>query len=102
MTLPQYDWLRARVIDSDAGRESMAKAERIVGLARELGMPPAQLAIAWCLKNPHVSSVILGATSERQIAENLGALEHVSSLTEEVMERIEGVLGNRPELPQRD
>ena len=101
MTLPQYDWLRARVIDSDAGRAGLGKAERIAALARELGMPPAQLAIAWCLRNPHVSSVILGATSERQLEENLGALERVPSLTEEVVERIEGVLGNHPELPRQ-
>jgi voltage-dependent potassium channel beta subunit len=101
MTLPQYDWLRARVIDSDAGRESIGKAERIASIARELGMPPAQLAIAWCLRNPSVSTVILGASNERQLGENLGALERVARLTDEVLQQIEDVLGNRPEPPHQ-
>jgi len=101
MTLPQYDWLRARLIDSESGRASIGTAERIAGLARELGMPAAQLAIAWCLKNPNVSSVILGASNEQQLAQNLGSLERVASLTDDAMQRIEDVLGNRPEPPQQ-
>ena len=59
----------------------------------------AQLAIAWCLKNPNVSTVILGASSSAQLEENLNSLDVVSSLTGEVTERIEGVLQNRPVLP---
>jgi voltage-dependent potassium channel beta subunit len=100
MTLPDYQWLRER-IENEEGRANIRKAAELEGIARELGMPMAQLAIAWCLKNPHVSTVILGASSTSQLGENLASLERVEHLTGEVMERIEGVLRNRPELPTR-
>ena len=98
MDLPDYQWLRSR-IDSPEGRANVRKADDLVRLAQRLGMPPAQLAIAWCLKNRHVSSVILGASTPEQLRENLGSLERVPQLTDEVQETIEGILGNRPELP---
>ena len=99
MRLPDYDWLRERVIDSDEGRASIRKATQVAAVARELGMRPSQLAIAWCLKNPHVSTAILGVSRVEQLAENLEALDHVESLTDEVLQRLEGVLQNKPELP---
>jgi voltage-dependent potassium channel beta subunit len=99
MTLPQYDWLKERVIDSRGGQAGIRKADEVVKIARELGIAPAQLAIAWCLKNPNVSSVILGASRREQVIENLGALDQVDRLTTEVMETIDEVLQNRPELP---
>ena len=57
----------------------------------------AQLALAWCLKYPHVSTVITGASRASQVHENMKALEVVEKLTGEVMERIEEILDNRPE-----
>ena len=99
MTLPQYDWLKERVIDSAEGQAAIRKADAIAKIAGELGITPAQLAIAWCLKNPDVSTVILGASRKEQVVENLAALDKVDLLTAEVMETIEGVLRNRPELP---
>ena len=63
-------------------------------------MTPSQLAIAWCLKNPRVSTVILGASRVPQLAENLGAMEKVGQLTPEIMARIETIAANRPEPPQ--
>jgi voltage-dependent potassium channel beta subunit len=101
MALPEYAWLKEQVIDSDAGRAKIDRADRLVELAKEIGMTPAQLAIAWCLANPHVSTVILGASNPKQLAENLGAIEQRSKLTEEVMTSIEAILQNRPELPQQ-
>lgn len=98
MSLPDYQWLRER-LDTDEGRAQIARARELETLARELGMPLAQLAIAWCLKSPHVSTVILGASSADQLRQNLTAAEKVRSLTDEVMQRIEAVLDNRPELP---
>jgi len=98
VTLAEYDWLRAR-LESPAGRANVATAAAIEPLARELGLTPAQLAIAWCLKNPHVSTVILGVSNAAQLRENLGSLDGVARLTPPVLERIEAVLGNRPELP---
>jgi aryl-alcohol dehydrogenase-like predicted oxidoreductase len=56
----------------------------------------AQLGVAWCVKNPRVSTVILGASKVEQLAENLGALELAPRLDAAVMERIEGILGNKP------
>jgi voltage-dependent potassium channel beta subunit len=98
MTLPDYQWLRKRM-DSEEGRANIRKAATLEDLAKELGMPLAQMAVAWCLKNPNVSTVILGASNAAQLRENLGSVERTATLTDEVMERIEKVLGNRPELP---
>jgi voltage-dependent potassium channel beta subunit len=100
MALPDYQWLRER-IESEEGRAQTRRAGELQQVARELGMPLAQLAIAWCLKNPNVSTVILGASSIEQLQENLGALGMVTLLNEEAMERIEGVLKNRPQLPEQ-
>jgi len=57
------------------------------------------LAIAWCLKNPNVSTVILGATKEQQLIENLKALQVEPMLTEDVMQEIETILDNKPQHP---
>jgi len=78
--------------------EKLAVAGRLADLAAELSITPAQLSIAWCLKNPHVSTVMLGATRVEQLRENLKAAEAVALLTPEVMERIEAIVGNKPEL----
>ncbi|MBN1219784.1 MAG: aldo/keto reductase, partial [Anaerolineae bacterium] len=63
----------------------------------ELGCSMAQLALAWCLKNPQVSTVITGASKPAQVVENMKALDVVDQLTPAMMERIEGVLDNKPE-----
>ncbi len=98
MGLAAYDWLRQR-LESPAGQSMVAKTNGLASIARELGLTTAQLAIAWCLKNPNVSSVILGATSVQQLEENLAAAAHVADLTDEVLARIEEVLDNRPDPP---
>jgi voltage-dependent potassium channel beta subunit len=98
MSLPDYQWLRER-IESPEGRENLRKAAELEGLAKKLGLPLSQLAIAWCLNNPNVSSVILGASSPEQLRQNLDSLDKVELLTNEVIDEIEGLLGNRPELP---
>lgn len=69
------------------------KVRRFVAIARELGVAPAPLAIAWCLKNPNVSSVILGASRTEQILENLTALEWVEKLDAATLARIEAAFG---------
>jgi len=56
----------------------------------------AQLALAWCLKNPNVSTVITGASRAKQVSENMAALEIVPKLTDDVMEQIEAILENKP------
>lgn len=91
MNTPGYEWLRGRV-ESPEGRADLARADKLVAIAKELGMSPAQFAIAWCLKNPHVSTVMLGATARPQLEENLGALDALDKLDDATMQRIGMVL----------
>lgn len=94
--LKGYEWLR-EWIESEESQRNIAKTRQIMPLANELGCSMAQLALAWCLKNQHVSTVITGASSPDQVTENLGSLEVVDQLTSNMMERIEEILDNRPE-----
>ena len=96
LTLAEYDWLKER-IESEEGRSQIAKARELEAVARDLSTSLTLLSLAWCLLNPHVSTVILGASKVSQLEENLKALELVPALTPEVVERIEGILGNKPE-----
>lgn len=98
LSLPDYRWMRGRV-ESPEGRANLRKAAELEGLARRLGIPLSRMAIAWCLRNPNVSTVILGASSVPQLQDNLRSLEAVELLTDDVLEEIEAVLRNRPELP---
>ncbi len=91
--LPGYDWLKEHVITP----QRVEKVKALVPVAQELGCSMAQLALAWCLKNPHVSTVITGASRAEQVHENMKALDVVPLLTAEVMARIEGILANKPE-----
>jgi voltage-dependent potassium channel beta subunit len=86
-TLKGYEWLSERLLDPDKIRRVRALGP----VARDLGCTLAQLALAWCLKNPHVSSVITGASRPAQVVENMKALGVVPKLTAEVMARIEAV-----------
>ena len=95
-TLQSYEWLRSRY-DGDEARRNLKKVDLLADVAKELGCSLAQLAVAWCLKNPNVSTVILGASKVTQLTENLGALDVVERLTPEVMESIEAIVDNRPE-----
>lgn len=96
MTLKGYDWLR-RSLESEEGKQQIEKVRKLTPLAEELHCTTSQLALAWCLKNPNVSSVITGATKPEQVHENMKALDVVDKLAPEVMERIEGILENKPE-----
>jgi len=84
--LPGYEWLREYITASD----NQEKIRRVLDVAKDLGCTPAQLAIAWCAKNPHVSTVITGASRVEQVHENLGALDVMPLLTDEVMARLDG------------
>jgi voltage-dependent potassium channel beta subunit len=95
-TLKGYEWLR-ETFESEQGRARIEKARQLEPIASELGCTLAQLAIAWCLKNPHVSTVITGASRAEQVVENMQALDVVPRLTPEIMDRIEAVLQNKPE-----
>jgi voltage-dependent potassium channel beta subunit len=88
-TLRGYEWLRGDVTDPEANR----KVGALKTVADELGATLAQLAIAWCASNPHVSTVITGASRVQQVQENLVALDVLDRLTPEVLRRIDSIMG---------
>lgn len=90
LATPGYEWLQKKV--QGGGAATLARVQRFVAVANELGVDPAPLAIAWCLANPQVSSVILGATKPDQLAQNLTALEVVKTLDATTKARIEAAL----------
>ncbi|HEU5084668.1 MAG TPA: aldo/keto reductase [Acidimicrobiales bacterium] len=85
--LEGYEWIRERVTDEEA----QAKVREFVAVAEELDCTPAQLAIAWCARNPNVSTVITGASRVEQVVENMRALEVLPRLDDETAERIERI-----------
>lgn len=101
LSLDKYDWLRKNLLESESGRRKLQKVKELVPVAEDLGISMPQLALAWCLKNPNVSTVITGASKPEQVEQNMQALDAVPKLTPEVMERIEGILDNAPE-PEKD
>jgi len=87
------EWLK----DQALVEENMKKVKQLTVFAKELGLSMPVLALAWCLKNENVSTVILGASKTSQLEENFKALEAKQKLTTEVMEKIEGILQNKPQ-----
>lgn len=92
LAIPKYEWLHEFVTE-----ETILKVRQLAELARELDATVAQLALAWLLRRPEVSSVITGATRASQVRENLEATELKSKLVPEVLERIETILANNPQ-----
>jgi voltage-dependent potassium channel beta subunit len=92
----ELGWLAER-LRQDSHAE---KVKNLLSLASDLGVTMPQLGVAWCLKNPDVSTVILGATKPEQLQETLTAPEILPKLTPEVMDRIETILQNKPQHPQ--
>ena len=99
LSLKGYEWLR-KEFETEEARQNIEKVKQLAPVAKELGCSLAQLALAWCLKNPNVSTVITGASRTEQVIENMQALQVAGQLTGEVMEQIEQVLQNKPEAEQ--
>lgn len=97
-SLEGYEWLRSRFTDQNA-QEQIQKVILLAELAQDLGCTTAQLALAWCARNPNVSTVITGASRASQVEENMKSLQVLEQLTPDVMERIETILDNKPEFP---
>lgn len=95
LDMKNMEWLREKTLTE----EHIEKVKKLTQLATEIGVNMACLAIAWVLKNPNVSTVILGATKVEQLKNNLKALEAVPLLTDEVIEKIERILENKSEVP---
>lgn len=98
ITLEGYEWLKKR-FESEEAKAQLEKVRQLMPVADELGCTLPQLALAWCLKNPNVSTVITGASKAWQVEENMQALDYVDSITPETMQRIEDILQNKPALP---
>jgi voltage-dependent potassium channel beta subunit len=98
--LPGYEWLRAEWEKPEA-KAKLAKVEQLAKLAAKIGLPIHHLALLWCLANPHVSTVILGASKVSQLKDNLSALDNRHLLTSDVMDEIEKIMMNKPEGPKR-
>ncbi|HWJ73081.1 MAG TPA: aldo/keto reductase [Kaistia sp.] len=100
LNLPGYEWLK-EIWESEDGRKKLATVDKLSALARELGIPLTHLSLLWCLANPHVSTVILGASKLSQLDDNLASLESRDKVTPDVMAKIDEIVGNKPKGPQR-
>ena len=90
-SLEGYEWLKKYMIDSDRGKARMKKVAELVNIAEELGESLSKIAIAWCLLNENVSTIILGASKIEQLEENLKAPEVLPLLTEAVQKKLESI-----------
>lgn len=96
LTMKGMEWLKERSLTE----ERLEKTRKLNNLAKELGTSLAKLSVAWCAKNPNVSTVILGASKVHHLEETLTALDVVPKITDDVQEQIETILDNAPEHPQ--
>eukprot|EP00045_Choanoeca_perplexa_P006305 m.53601 g.53601 ORF g.53601 m.53601 type:complete len:362 (-) comp13573_c0_seq1:59-1144(-) len=92
----EYAWLKE--LKEKNSSWQFEKADLLFPIAKELECTPAQLAVAWCAKNEHVSTVILGATKTHQLEENFAALKVLPKLTDDIMQRVDEALGTKPEM----
>ena len=83
--LPGYEWLKPSLVDEKRN----TKVRAVKAVADRLGVPMAQLALAWCVKNPRVSTVITGASKPEQVVENFKAMDVVALLTDDVMAELD-------------
>jgi voltage-dependent potassium channel beta subunit len=98
--LPGYEWLRDEITSPD-GQKKVEKATRLSKLAAEAGLSLPHMALAWCLRNPNVSTVILGASRISQLQDNLKALDALPKLTPDLLQAIEDIVQTRPAPPRR-
>lgn len=96
LSLHDLEWLKESILLES----NLQKIKALGGIAKQLGISQSNLALAWCLKNPNVSTVLTGATRLEQLQENLKAMDVLPFLNDEVMEKIEEVLNNKPEFPR--
>ncbi len=94
LNLPGYEWLKER-LSGEWGQKILASLPKLASIAADLDATLPQLALAWCVKNPNVSTVITGASKVSQVEENFGALDVLPKLTDDVMAAIDTALGNK-------
>lgn len=98
LSLEGFGWLK----DKSLVPAKLDAAARLAPIAKELGATSAQLAIAWCAKNPHVSTVMTGASRPEQVLENMKAMDLVAKLDDSVMAAIDAATVGASDLPQQD
>jgi voltage-dependent potassium channel beta subunit len=98
MTKPGMEWLKDKLV-GEAAKPNIEKAKKLTKLAVQSGMSLTHMALAWCLKNPNVSSVITGASKVAQVMDNMKAIDVVGQMTPDLMEAIEKILNNKPQEP---
>ncbi|XP_055003993.1 voltage-gated potassium channel subunit beta-1a isoform X4 [Boleophthalmus pectinirostris] len=94
-SMKSYQWLKEKIVSED-GRKQQAKLKELHHMAEKLGCTLPQLAVAWCLRNEGVSSVLLGTSNPEQLTENLGAIQVLPKMSSHVVSEIDHILGNRP------
>uniref|UniRef100_A0A4W4EV62 Voltage-gated potassium channel subunit beta-1 n=1 Tax=Electrophorus electricus TaxID=8005 RepID=A0A4W4EV62_ELEEL len=94
-SLKGYQWLKDKIL-SEEGRRQQAKLKELQAIAERLGCTLPQLAIAWCLRNEGVSSVLLGASNTDQLMENIGAIQVLPKLSSSIVHEVDSILGNKP------
>ena len=90
-SLAGYEWLKKHMVESDRGQDRMKRVAQFLPIAEALGTTPSKLAIAWCLPNPNVSTVILGASRIEQLEENLAAADVVSLIDDDIRAQLEAI-----------
>lgn len=96
LAIEGFDWLKERLIME----EKIEKVKQLQQLANELGCSLPALSIAWCIKNPNVTTAILGATRKEQLLDNLTALQAVELISSAVLQKIESIMQNKPVLAE--
>ncbi|XP_069474531.1 voltage-gated potassium channel subunit beta-1 isoform X1 [Ambystoma mexicanum] len=94
-SLKCYQWLKDKIV-SEEGRQQQSKLKDLSPIAVRLGCTLPQLAVAWCLRNEGVSSVLLGSSNPEQLIENLGAIQVLPKMTSHIVSEIDSILGNKP------
>ncbi|MEX0845433.1 MAG: aldo/keto reductase [Balneolaceae bacterium] len=100
LDLKKYSWLRKKLLETEQGRAKIDKVKKLAPIAQDLGISMPQLALAWCLNNPNVSTVITGASKVEQVEQNMKTMDIIEKVDDEVIERIEEVLDNKPKEEQ--
>ncbi len=95
LSLESYAWLKKNLL-SEKGKNDIEKIKKLTLIAEDLGISMANLALAWTIKNPNVSTAITGASKPEQVKNNMKVIDYVEKLDDEVIEKIEDILQNKP------
>jgi len=88
--LPGYEWLKS-LYNSEVGKERIQKVAQFQALIKDMGCTLAQASIAWCVKNPDVSTVLLGASSKQQLTENLASLSYLDAMNDSMVNSLDQI-----------